>query len=64
MRLFLVQYIFLDYMYPVKKLFQLEQDKGAIIGHENLKIFITEYYKKLFWAPEPKYFSLVESQCD
>jgi hypothetical protein len=25
--------------------FQLEQDEGMIIGEENLKVFISEYYK-------------------
>ena len=31
-----------------KKFFQLEQEEGTIIGQENLKTYITEYYKKLF----------------
>jgi hypothetical protein len=35
-----------------KKIFQLEQDEGTIIGEENLKVYITEFYKKLFGAPE------------
>jgi hypothetical protein len=26
----------------------LEQDEGTIVGDENLKVFILEYYKKLF----------------
>jgi hypothetical protein len=30
-----------------KIIFQLEQDKGTIVGHENLKLYITEYYKSL-----------------
>jgi hypothetical protein len=34
-----------------KKIFQLEQDEGTIVGEENLKVFITEYYKKLFGEP-------------
>jgi hypothetical protein len=34
-----------------KKIFQLEQEEGTIVGDENLKVFITEYYKKLFGAP-------------
>jgi hypothetical protein len=34
-----------------KKIFQLEQDEGTIVGDENLKMFITEYYKKLFGEP-------------
>ena len=31
-----------------KKIFQLEQDKGTIVGDSDLKIYISEYYKKLF----------------
>jgi hypothetical protein len=31
-----------------KKFFQLEQDEGTIIGQENLKTYISEYYKQLF----------------
>ena len=44
-----------------KKIFQLEQDEGTIVGQENLKHFITDYYKKLFGAPAPNNFSLDES---
>jgi hypothetical protein len=43
-----------------KRIFQLEQDEGTIVGQENLKVFITEYYKKLFGAPVPSYFSMRE----
>jgi mannosylglycoprotein endo-beta-mannosidase len=43
-----------------KKIFQLEQDEGTIVGQENLKVFITEYYKRLFGAPEPCDFILRE----
>jgi hypothetical protein len=46
------------------KKFQLDQDEGTIVGHENLKNYIIEYYKNLFGAQEPNYFSLVESQID
>ena len=28
-----------------KRIFQLEQDEGTILGQENLKVYITEYYK-------------------
>jgi hypothetical protein len=34
-----------------KTIFQLEQDERTIIGEENLKVFISEYYKGLFGAP-------------
>jgi hypothetical protein len=27
---------------------QLEQDEGTIVGDENLQVYISEYYKKLF----------------
>jgi mannosylglycoprotein endo-beta-mannosidase len=47
-----------------KKIFQLEQDEGTIVGEENLKVYITEYYKKLFGAPAPSDFSLDESRTD
>ena len=39
--------------YRKKKIFQLEQEEGTIIGHENLKLYITEYYKKFFGASAP-----------
>jgi hypothetical protein len=35
------------------KIFQLEQDEGTIAGQENLKVFITEFYKNLFGASSP-----------
>jgi hypothetical protein len=33
-----------------KKYFSLNQEEGTIVGEENLKIYITEYYKKTFWG--------------
>jgi hypothetical protein len=42
------------------KIFQLEQDEGTIVGEANLKVFISEYYKKLFGEPEQNHFSWVE----
>jgi hypothetical protein len=30
---------------------QLEQDEGTIVVEEKLKVYIIEYYKKLFGAP-------------
>jgi hypothetical protein len=44
-----------------KRIFQLEQDEGTIVGETNLKVFISEYYKKLFGAPEPNFFSMEEA---
>ena len=35
-----------------KSIFQLEQDEGTVLGRENLKLYITEYYKQLFGPPE------------
>jgi mannosylglycoprotein endo-beta-mannosidase len=35
-----------------KKIFQLEQEEGTIIGQDNLKHYISEYYKSLFGPPD------------
>lgn len=43
-----------------KKIIQLEQDEGTIVGHENLKLNISNYYKKLFGASEVNHVSLDE----
>jgi hypothetical protein len=43
-----------------KRIFQLEQDEGTIVGQQNLKVFITEYYKKLFGAPVANFFNIRE----
>jgi hypothetical protein len=45
-----------------KKIFQLEQDEGTIIGQENIKNYITEFYKNLFGPPSNNFFSLVEEE--
>jgi mannosylglycoprotein endo-beta-mannosidase len=42
----------------------LVQDEGQIEGHEQLKSYITNYYKGLFGPPEERSFSLEESQTD
>jgi hypothetical protein len=47
-----------------KKIFQLEQDEGTIFGEENLKVFISEYYKGLFGAPPQNHFTLLEERVD
>jgi hypothetical protein len=36
-----------------KTIFQLEQEEGTIVGQENLKNYISEYYKSLFGDPTP-----------
>jgi hypothetical protein len=46
------------------KIFQLEQEEGTIVGHENLKVYITEYYKKLFGSPAPSSVTLDEGRID
>jgi len=46
-----------------KKLnYQLEQDEGTIIGDNNLKDYITNYYKNLFREPMHNDFSLQEER--
>jgi hypothetical protein len=40
--------------------FPTEQDERTIVGQQNLKVFITEYYKKLFGAPEMIVFTMRE----
>ena len=44
-----------------KKIIQLEQDEGTIVGHENLKAYISNYYKQLFRHPEASTVALDES---
>ena len=39
----------------------MEQEEGTIVGDENLKVYITEYYKKIFGAPAENNFILNES---
>ncbi|XP_073358207.1 uncharacterized protein [Aegilops tauschii subsp. strangulata] len=47
-----------------KRIFQLEQDEGTIIGQENLKLYITEFYKQLFGPPDNNCVSLDESRVE
>ena len=42
----------------------LIQDEGTIEGHDQLKSYITNYYKNLFGAPEEGNFTLDESRTD
>lgn len=44
------------------KLYRLEQDEGTVVGDENLKTYITQFYKKLFGEWNANDFSLDESQ--
>jgi hypothetical protein len=47
-----------------KRIQSLVQDEGQIEGHEQLKSYITNYYKGLFSHPEESSFSLDETQTD
>jgi hypothetical protein len=47
-----------------KLIHSLFQDEGTIEGHDNLKSYITNYYKGLFGAPDEGNFSLDESITD
>ena len=45
-----------------KRIHSLLQDEGMIEGHEQLKSYITNYYKGMFRAPEEGNFTLDESR--
>jgi exonuclease III len=45
-----------------KKIYQLEQEEGTIVGQENLKTYISEYYKTLFGPPISNTCELIESR--
>ena len=47
-----------------KRNFQLEQDEGTILGQENLKLYISNYYKQLFGPPEDNFVSMDESRVE
>jgi hypothetical protein len=47
-----------------KRIQSLVQDEGLIEGHEQLKYYITIFYKGLFGLPEESSFSLDENQMD
>jgi hypothetical protein len=47
-----------------KRIHTLVQDEGTIEGQNNLKAYITNYYKNLFGAPEEENFSMDESRTD
>jgi hypothetical protein len=40
----------------------LGEDEGIIVGQDNLKTYISEYYKNLFGAPTMNNFSMIESE--
>jgi hypothetical protein len=45
-----------------KKIFQLEQEEGTIVGQEGLKTYISEYYKNIFGDSQINNFSMIESK--
>jgi mannosylglycoprotein endo-beta-mannosidase len=45
-----------------KKILQLEQREGTIVGQNSLKTYIFEYYKSLFGDPTPNHFGMLESE--
>src|SRR4051812_21822548 len=47
-----------------RKKFQLKQDEGTILEQENLKLYITNYYKQLFGALEDNVVSLDKSRVE
>jgi hypothetical protein len=47
-----------------KKILQLVQDEGTIVGQLNLKTYISKYYKNHFREPTPNNFSMIESEID
>jgi hypothetical protein len=47
-----------------KHIHSLVQDDGTIEGLDNLRSYITNYYKNLFGAPEEGNFSMDESRTD
>jgi hypothetical protein len=47
-----------------KRIHSLVQDEGTIEGHENLKSYITNYYKSLFGSPDEGNFGMDETRTD
>jgi hypothetical protein len=47
-----------------RRIHTLVQDGGTIEGLDNLKNYITSYYKNLFGAPEEGNFFMDETQID
>jgi hypothetical protein len=43
-----------------KNFFKLEQQEETTVGADNLKVYITEFYKNIFGPPDPSNISLVE----
>jgi hypothetical protein len=45
-----------------KKIFQLEQEEGTVVGQDNLKTYIFEFYKNLFGPHKPNHFGMIETE--
>jgi hypothetical protein len=43
---------------------QLEQEEGTIVGQDNLKTYISEFYKNLLGPPKPNHFGMIEMEID
>ena len=43
-------------------IYRLENDQGVVVGDDQLKSHITQYYKKLFGAPDTSEITLMEDQ--
>jgi hypothetical protein len=50
--------------YRKTRIYQLEQEEGVIVGEENIKTYITNYYKGLFGSPESNQFTLDETHIE
>ena len=40
----------------------MEKDEGTIVGQENIKVYVSKFYKKLFGASATNNFSLIETK--
>jgi hypothetical protein len=47
--------------YHKMRIYQLEQEERVIVGEENLKTYITNFYKGLFGSSERNHFILDET---
>ncbi|KAL6640723.1 hypothetical protein ACP70R_021846 [Stipagrostis hirtigluma subsp. patula] len=52
--------IYFDGRHSKTQIFQLEQEECITVGNDNLKTYISEFYKKLFGPREGNEFSLDE----
>jgi hypothetical protein len=50
--------------YRKTRIYQLEREEGVIVGDDNLKTYITNYYKGLFGSPKSNHFTLDGTQIE